>query len=78
MNQSRSTQKVKDECTLYVTVKGSKLPDDIGKQHLLQHFREFYSSVTDIELIRKKDKRYASLALEIWLLLLCKRSRDPC
>ena len=57
--QSRGIQKMKDECTLYVTVKGSKLPDAIGKMHLLQHFREFSSSIIDIELVHKKDKRYA-------------------
>ena len=50
---------MKDECTLYVTVKGSKLPDTIGKMHLLQHFREFSSSIIDVEIIHKKDKRYA-------------------
>jgi hypothetical protein len=60
MNQSRGpTQKTKDECTLYVTVKGSKLPDDVGKMHLWQHFQEFNSSITDVELVRKKGKHYA-------------------
>ena len=59
MAQSRGVHKIKDECTLYVTVKGSKLPDDINKRHLLQHFREFNSSIIDVELVHKKEKRYA-------------------
>ena len=59
MAQSRGVHKIKDECTLYVTVKGSKLPDDINKRHLLQHFQEFNSSIIDVELVCKKEKRYA-------------------
>ena len=59
MNQSRGTQRIKDECTLYVTVKGSRLPDDITKTHLLQHFHEFKSFIISIELVRKKGKHYA-------------------
>jgi hypothetical protein len=59
MNESRGTQRIKDECTLYVTVKGSKLPDDVDKMHLWQHFQEFNSSITDVELVHKKGKHYA-------------------
>ena len=59
MSQPKGTQKIKDECTLYVTVRGSKLPDDIGKRHLLQHFQAFNSFIIDIELVRKKEKHYA-------------------
>ena len=63
MYQSRGTQKIKDECTLYVTVKGSKLPDHISKTHILQHFREFNCSIIDVEIVHKKDKRYAFIKL---------------
>ena len=59
MNQSRGTRRIKDECTLYITVKGSRLPDDITKTHLLQHFHEFKSFIISIELVRTKDKHYA-------------------
>ena len=56
---SQGAYKTKDECTLYVSVKGSKLPDDIGKWHLLQHFQGFSSSIVNVELVSKKEKRYA-------------------
>ena len=55
----KTTCRVKDDCTLYITVKGSKLPYHITERHLLQHFKAFESSIINIEIIKKKEKRYA-------------------
>ena len=53
------TCKVKDEYTLFVTVRGSKLPGHITERHLVEHFQEYNSFIVNTEIVRKKDKRFA-------------------
>ena len=51
---SRSHQE-KDESTLFVTVKGSKLPHYITGQHLREHFEEFEDEIVNSMVCREKE-----------------------
>lgn len=49
----------KDECTLYVSVRGSTIPENINERELSQHFQAFKSSIISCVIVKKMDKRYA-------------------
>ena len=44
-----------DDSTLFITVKGSKLPDYITGQHLKQHFEQFKHIIVNSSVQREKD-----------------------
>ena len=48
-------RKEKDESTLFITVKGQKLPDYITGQHLKQHFEQFEHVIVNSNVQREKD-----------------------
>ena len=50
-------RKAKDESTLFVGVKGSKLPDYITGQHLKQHFEQFEDDIVNARVWRDKDMK---------------------
>ena len=52
--RSRSN-KTKDECTLFVTVKGSQLPQYITGQHIKEHFEQFSDDIVTSRVWREKE-----------------------
>ena len=53
--REKRSHRARDESTLFVSVKGSRLPHYITGQHLREHFKEFEDAIVSARVWREKD-----------------------